>query len=214
MSSRRIALALAVSMLGGLRRWGRRPSRRASSRRSGTLPGHEPVGSGYGWVDIERLRESPAPSQSELEWAAEALGPGASDLARPSAELKRAGIDPLEADAALAVTSSYPFTVRFDGVDPAGVERTLRAAGAREAEEAGWTTFDIGEESSIPLDTAAEPLGSLAARSATRDGQIVLTREADARSDLIGDGEQGASTRTWSRPERTASATRSPRGSS
>ena len=143
----------------------------------GTLPGNDPVGSGYGWVDIERLRESPAPLEGELEWAAEALGPGASDLARPSAELERTGLDPLEADAALAVTSSYPFTLRFDGVDPARCRADARAAGAREGEEAGWRTFDLGEESSIPLDTVAEPLGSLAARSATRE-QIVLTREA------------------------------------
>jgi hypothetical protein len=80
--------------------------------------------------------------------------------------------------------------VRLDGLDPDAVERTLREAGARESEEGGWTTFDLGDESSIPLDTPAEPLGSLAARSATRDGQVVLTREADARSELIGQGER------------------------
>jgi len=155
-----------------------------------TLPGEEPVGSGYGWIDIERMRESGVPLAAELEWAREALGPGARDLAGPSADLGSIGLEPLAADAALAVTSNYPSAIRFDGVEPAGVEGTLEAAGAREGEEAGWRTFDLGGESAIPLGTAAEPLGSLAARSATRSGQLVFARSDLARSNMIGDSDR------------------------
>ena len=99
-----------------------------------TVPGGDPVGSGYAWVDLQRLREGGAPLAADLRWARRALGPDARDLARRSRELVRLGLDPLEADAVFAVTSNYAFSARFDGIDPAGIERTLRASGAREGE--------------------------------------------------------------------------------
>jgi hypothetical protein len=76
--------------------------------------------------------------------------------------------------------------VRFDGVDSATVADTLPRSGARTGEDRGWTTYDLGGERSIPLDTPAEPLGSLGARDATRPDQVILARSDIDRSNMIG----------------------------
>ena len=72
---------------------------------------------------------------AQLEWAHGALGPEAEDLAEPSAELAEIGLDPLAADEIVAVTSNYPSSVRFDGVDPDGAveEDAVGVGGAARA---------------------------------------------------------------------------------
>jgi hypothetical protein len=150
-----------------------------------TIPGKDPVGSGYAWIDVERMREAGGLA-AQLEWAHNALGPEAEDLAMPSGELDAIGLDPRVAEAIVAVTSNYPSSVRVDGIDDGAVGRTLDASGARQGEDRGWTTFDIGNERSIPLDTPAEPLGSLGARTATRTDEAIFARSDIDRSNMIG----------------------------
>jgi hypothetical protein len=153
-----------------------------------TIPGKDPVGSGYAWIDVERMREAGGLA-GQLGWAHAALGPGAGDLAEPSPELTALGVDTLGADAVVAVTSNYPSSVRFDGTEPAGIERTLSASAAEQGEDRGWRTFDLGAQRSIPLDTPAEPLGSLGARVATRAGSVIFARSDIDRSNMIGRDE-------------------------
>ena len=127
----------------------RTPSRRASRRPIGTLPATSrsaPATGGSTSSGSGRRRAA----RRGLEWAARPWAPARATWRGRSAELQRAGIDPLEADAALAVTSNYPFTCGSTALDPAGVERTLRAAGRARGREGGWTTSTSGEESSIP----------------------------------------------------------------
>jgi hypothetical protein len=150
-----------------------------------TIPGKDPVGSGYAWIDVERMREAGGLA-AQLGWAHDALGPGAGDLAKPSSDLAEIGVDPLGAEAIVAVTSNYPSSVRFDGAQPAALERALSASGAQPGEDRGWTTLDLGSERSIPLDTPAEPLGSLGARIATRPDSVIFARSDIDRSNMIG----------------------------
>lgn len=156
-----------------------------------TIPGKDPAGAGYAWIDLETLRGE-GNLAAQLRWAHDALGPEASDLALPSAELRAIGVDPLSADSIVAVTSNYPSSVRFDGVDPAGIEAALAASGAREGSDRGWTTHDLGPERSIPLGTPAGALGSLGARTATRAGGAIFARADIDRSNMI--GRDGVST--------------------
>lgn len=147
--------------------------------------GTEPVGTGYGWIDVERLRGSGAGLRAQLSWAAEALGPGANDIARAGRSLRHLGVEPERADSLLSVATSYALGLRLDGVEPERVERALLSAGARRRAAEGATSFDLGPEWSSPLGSDLEPLGSFAARTATRPSTIVLARSELARGALI-----------------------------
>jgi hypothetical protein len=150
-----------------------------------TVSGNEPVGSGIGWIDVERLRQSGSSLRGELAWAAGALGPGASDVVREGESAARVGVEPLRAASMVSIADSYAVGLRLDGVEPGGFEDALAAAGARTRGESDWKRFDLGAEWSTPLGSRLEPLGSLVARSATSSSAIILARSHLARDDLM-----------------------------
>src|SRR5918996_3749983 len=154
-----------------------------------TVTGAEPVGSGIGWVDVERLRQAGSNLRAKLSWVAGALGPGASQVAMTGAAAARVGVEPLEAESLVSSADSYAVGLRFDGVEPSRFEDALAKAGARRRGGGEWERFDIGREWSIPLGSRLEPLGSLVARSATRSGAILLARSDLARAELMSSAE-------------------------
>ena len=159
-----------------------------------TVTGPEPVGTGFGWIDVARLRDDPGSLGRELAWAAPALGPGAREIAGAGRSLERIGVMPLESEAMLSIATSYTLALRLDGVDPspaaaalrdAGAKRGSDAGGAKRGSDAGWTTFDLGPEWTAALGTPIEPVGSLAARDAVRPQTLVLARSELARSKML-----------------------------
>jgi hypothetical protein len=154
-----------------------------------TVSGHEPLGIGYGWIDVERLRQARGAPKAQLAWAADALGPGARQIAAAARSIDRTGVAPLEAQAMLSIATSYTLALRLDGVDPTRAEAALARAGAQRRRGGGWKTFNLGAEWSAPLGSSLEPLGSLAARSATRDSTIVLARSNVAREEMTSTGD-------------------------
>ncbi|MGH2953394.1 MAG: hypothetical protein ACRDK9_05140 [Solirubrobacterales bacterium] len=149
----------------------------------------DPVGTGYGWVDVERLRETPGRLGDQLSWAADALGPGAREIGRAESSLNRIGIEPLRTKAMLSTATSYALSLRLDGVSTGRFENALERAGARSRDGGEWTTLALGTEWSIPLGSQLEGLGSIVARSATGESQIVLARSALARARMLNSGE-------------------------
>lgn len=148
-------------------------------------PGGEPLGVGYGWVDVERLRAAPGSLGPQLDWAARALGPGAREIGRPSAAMRRIGITPLAADSLLSTATSYALALRVEGGDPRPFERAVADAGARSRAAGPWREFDLGAEWSSPLGSRLAVLGSMAARTATGGRQLVLARSALARERML-----------------------------
>jgi hypothetical protein len=176
-------LALAVGACGDEDEEGPPETRLAAAL--GTVSGPEPIGTGYGWIDVERLREGPGSLRRELDWFAPALGPGGREVAGAAGSLERAGVAPLESEAMLSIATSYALALRLDGVDPARAEDALLAAGAKREDAGAWTTFDLGPEWTAALGTSLEDVGSIAARSATRPETLVLARSDLARSKML-----------------------------
>ena len=141
----------------------------------------EPLGVGFGWVDVERLRARPGPLGAQLEWAAGALGPGGREIADRARAVGRSGIEPLKADSLTSTATSYTLAVRLDGVDSKRAEAAFAASGARRSRTRGWTNFDLGREWSIPGDRTLAPLGSLAARTGVKPEAVLLARSSLAR---------------------------------
>lgn len=146
-----------------------------------------PGGTGFGWVDVEAVGAG-GPSR-EGDWAASALGPGADEVLERRAEIEaETGLDLSTASQALALSGSYSFGVRFDGVAPDGLERSYRRAGAAPTALEGWTALDLGDQPRIALGTRLEVLGSLGTRTALRDDAVILARFEGARRALAGGG--------------------------
>jgi hypothetical protein len=144
----------------------------------------EPLGVGFGWIDVERLREGRRPLVDELGWAAGALGPGARGLAEDAEGLGRTGVDLLDADTLISTASSYTLALRLDGLDPRRAEAAFAGARAKRMPAGEWTNFDLGPDWAIPDDPRLAPLGSLAARTGVRDGQVLLARSSLARETM------------------------------
>jgi hypothetical protein len=151
--------------------------------------GGGPVGAGYGWIDLDALRDAPGGLEANLDWAASALGPGADDIARGSGAIARAGVDVAEAHDMVATAGSYAFGVRVDGVAPGTLRSEYEAAGAKEGGEPGWTTYDLGAEKTVALGTPMEAFAALGSRTAASDDAVALARSPDGRADVIGVGQ-------------------------
>ena len=149
--------------------------------------GGGPVGTGYGWVDLNALRDAPGGLDANLDWAASALGPGADDIARGSGA--DAGVDVSKARDIVATAGSYAFGVRVDGVQPRVLRREYAAAGARRGSEGDWTTFNLGGEKTVALGTPMDAFAALGSRAAASADAIALARSPDVRADVIGVGE-------------------------
>ncbi len=149
-----------------------------------TVSDVEPLGTGFGWIDSARLRELGG-GDAEIARAAGALGPGGRDVLERARSLGPTGIDPFAADGLLSVVTSYTLALRLDGVDPDRAEAAFTAAGAKRGRAGEWATFDLGPDWTIPLGTPLEPLGSLAARAATKPRSILLARSTLAREKAL-----------------------------
>ena len=146
-----------------------------------TVSGPEPLGTGYGWIDVDRLRDGERPLRAELDWASGALGPGAREIAAHPGAIERSGVTPLEADSLTSIVTSYALALRLEGIDAERAEAVFVDAGARRSRDGEWTNLDFGAEWTVPDDPRLEPLGSLAARSAVRDETVLLARSPLAR---------------------------------
>ena len=147
--------------------------------------GAEGTEGGWGWVDVEALTGDG--EAKRLEWAADALGPGASQLANGPGP-QRVGIDPAQASRIMSLVGSYAIGVRFEGVDTRRLSRALDRA-ARPREEGPWTYYDIGDTPAIQFGTPLEGLTELAVHAAVMPGAAVLARFPLGRPALIGEGE-------------------------
>jgi hypothetical protein len=154
--------------------------------------GGGPIGAGYGWIDLDALRDAPGGLDANLSWAASALGPGADDIARGSGAIARAGIDVSRAHDMVATAGSYAFGVRVDGVQPATLRNEYEDADAEESSTPGWTTYDLGPEKTVALGTPMEAFAALGSRTAASDDGVALARSDDGRADVIGVGESVA----------------------
>jgi hypothetical protein len=141
----------------------------------------EPLGVGFGWIDVERLRATGRPLDSELERVAGALGPGGRAIAESPGKARHSGVDPAAADRLISTATSYTLALRLDGVDSRRARTAFGKASSRTSRAGGWTNFDIGPEWSIPGEERLAPLGSLAARPATRPRAVLLARSSLAR---------------------------------
>jgi hypothetical protein len=146
-----------------------------------TVSASEPLGVGFGWIDVERLREGEEPLAGAMGWAAGALGPGARGLAENARAVARSGVDPLAADTLISTATSYTLALRLDGADPERAAAAFERAGGRARDAGEWTNFDLGRDWAIPDEPRLEALGSLAARPAVRPGAVLLARSTLAR---------------------------------
>jgi hypothetical protein len=148
--------------------------------------GAEGTESGFGWVDVEALRERGHRSSNDLDWAAGALGPGAEQLADGPGPA-RVGIEPARARQILSLVGSYAIGVRFDRVETARLERALGRR-ARPHDHGPWTFYDLSDTPAIPFGTPLEGLTELASHAAVMPGAAVLARFELARPALTGEG--------------------------
>jgi hypothetical protein len=183
-----LALALAVS-LGACGDDGETTPQTRFAAALATVEATDPIGTGYGWIDVERLRQGGQGFRSELDSVSDALGPGADTIITSARAARRVGVDAAAADSLLSVATSYALAVRLDGVDPKRVEAALARAGARSKHRGEWTTFELGGEWTAPLGTSLEPLSSIVARDATRDSAIILARSDLAREYVMSSAE-------------------------
>lgn len=159
------------------------------------------TGTGYGWIDMQALR-SGGDLDQELDWAARALGPGGDQLVLQPDSTTGLGVRLADARRLVSLSGSYVFGVRADGVETEAPDDALREAGARPAEGAAWTRFNLGPPATRPLGGELESVGALVSRTALRDDSLVLARTDEVRADLEGDG-----TRASEAPAARASAT-------
>ena len=146
-----------------------------------------PIGTGFGWVDVERVREESG--AAALVADAGALGPGGDQLFEEASRVERqTGVDPLGAKQALSLGGSYMFAVRFDGESPGRLPNLLHRAGARRRAVEGSTGFDLGEQGQAATTGPLSALDALAARTAIGGDSVVLSRMDGARASLVGAG--------------------------
>ena len=183
-----LALLVAISLMGcGGRSDEPTPPTGFESALASIGGGGEVAGAGYGYVDVAAIREAPS-SRSTLSWAADALGPGASDLLTHAHAVRRAGVDASSANRIVSIAGSYAIGARLDGIDSSRLEASLKRLDATEHDRGGWTAYDLGAERQTPIGTPLEPLGVLASRSATSAEGLALARSDLGLDDLIGDG--------------------------
>jgi hypothetical protein len=183
------ALAAAVLLAGcGKETEDPAPPDTAFAAALGTIGGGAGGGEpGFGWVDVPALGTTPEERRQELRWAADALAPGADDIARGDGTAPT-GMDPAQAKQIVSVAGSYAIGVRFDGVDETGTEEALRGL-ARPKQSGDWTIYDVSETATTPFDSPLEGLSSYPSRSAVMPGSVVLARYLVARTALIGSGD-------------------------
>jgi hypothetical protein len=150
--------------------------------------GVAPAGTGFGWIDIEAIREAAGPDA--VREVAAALGPGADELLERGAAIKRTiGFDPLAADAVTSLGASYAFGIRFQGVRATRLADSLGDAGARDYPIGAWTGYDLGEQGQAATRGPLAALDNLGSRVAIRPGAAILARVDSARHALLGVGE-------------------------
>ncbi len=145
------------------------------------------AGAGYGYVDVGAISGAPS-SRSTLSWAADALGPGASDLLTHDRAVRGTGVDASSADRIVSIAGSYAIGARLDGIDTGRVAAALQRLGAARRDRGDWAAYDLGAERQTPIGTPLEPLGVLASRSATSADALALARSDLGLDDLIGKG--------------------------
>ena len=139
------------------------------------------AGSGFGWADLSAVRRP-----ADLEWAANALGPGADDLLDDRNAIARGtGFSTDEASAAVSIAGSYTLGARFDGTTGGRLPRLLLAAGARSRRAGEWMLFNLGGWAEGQTKGPLAPLGALASRVAVGPDAVVLARYGPARRSLI-----------------------------
>ena len=181
-----VTVALAVAACGGDDDLQRDTQLRQALSEVGTAV--SPTGSGFGWLDVERVRRESG--TAALIADAGALGPGGDQLFEEARRVARGTrIDPLAADQALSVSASYTFAIRLDGISPGRLPAELRRAGARRKGLGNATAFDLGETPQAVLTGPLSPLDALASRTAVGDDFVVMSRFDGPRAALAGDGE-------------------------
>jgi hypothetical protein len=162
-----------------------RPASRRRSRPSAAAP--RAASPASGGSTVAALRDGGGRPADDLEWAADALAPGADDIARGEGTAP-VGIDPSAVEQIVSVAGSYTIGMRFDGVDESRVEAALRDL-ARPQKSGPWTIFDVSETATTPFGSPLEGLSSYPSRAAVMPGSVVLARFLVARTALIGSGD-------------------------
>jgi hypothetical protein len=139
---------------------------------------------GFGWTEPRLAREAGL-SRTLM---AHALGPNADSVLESAPVLRdKFRLDPLSAQRLVSVGGSYAFGLRLEGVDAAGLQRSLIGAGGHaKKNDQDVDLLDVGPYAQVPEPLLRAGVFGLGARDAFTPEFTVLAISATSRAALLG----------------------------